>query len=59
MARVDSKGSRMEKRMMEGKTRNRDEADLLPSLLFSSLFSFFLIHPSAPSRAEKNERRDR
>lgn len=49
MARVDSKESRMEKRMMEGKTRNRDEAGFLA--LFPSLPSFFLFYPS--SRAEK------
>lgn len=42
MARVDSKGSRMEKRMMEGKTRNRDEADLLPSSLHFSFLPSFL-----------------
>lgn len=64
MARVDSKESRMEKRMMEGKTRNRDEAGFLapfPSLPFPSLpflslpfplFSFSTLRLELKKRAE-------
>lgn len=63
VARVDSKESRMEKRMMEGKTRNRDEAGFLalfpslpfPFFPFPSLFFPFLSFVSS----WKNERRDR